>query len=205
MNKKILFLASGNGGTFKFLYEAIKILNLPLEICSIIADRECGAIIKAQELNIENYVIKYSRDNNTELKNTLLKFQPDLIVTNIHKIIDSEILNSFENKFINLHYSLLPKYKGLIGMKTVDEAKKNNEEFIGGTCHVVNELVDAGEILCQKSFKVDWSKDITKIYDKVFRISNLAFLEGVLKKLQLDPTQEIDNRKFDESFWEGIK
>ena len=54
----------------------------------------------------------------------LNKLNPDVIITNIHKIIDSDTLNMFPSKFINLHYSLLPSFAGYIGMETVEKAKE---------------------------------------------------------------------------------
>ena len=107
---KICFLASGNGGNLKFLY-LVQRLGLIKNIeLSVVADRECGSIDFANIRNIYSKVIKYKRDDNKELLFELENINPDIIVTNWHKIIDVEIVNKYQGKMINLHYSLLPAF-----------------------------------------------------------------------------------------------
>lgn len=182
MNKKITFLSSGNGGTLKFLYYAIELFKLPFEINIVIADRNCGAIEFAKKNNINSIIINYSKNNDSELIEELKKIKTDIVITNIHKILTSRVLNSTTADFINLHYSLLPAFGGLIGMKTVDEAKKQNCQFIGATCHEVTEELDKGKIICQGLYSVDWKEDITLIYDRVFKIACISFLNGLMAK-----------------------
>ena len=79
----------------------------------------------------------------------LFKMKPDLIVTNIHKLLSERLLETFGNIFINLHYSYLSAYKGLIGMRPIDLAVKLNASFIGTTCHFLEEEVDSGKIITQ--------------------------------------------------------
>ena len=202
--KNVCFLASGGGGTFRFLCEATSLFNLPLKIVALIADRECDALTSAKHYGVATNIVKYTRKDNSQLLATLKQYSPDLIVTNIHKILDSELLQAFPNKFINLHYSLLPKYAGMIGMQTVDAAKKNGDTEIGGTCHEVNEIVDNGKILSQKGFAVDWNQDIKIIYDEVFRVSCNAFLDGVMKKMHISNTL-VQSEKMTNDFWLRVK
>lgn len=217
MNKKVLFLTSGNGGTLKFLYYAIQKLNLPLDIIGAIADRECGAYFFAKNKSIPAKKIEYTKNNDDELCNLLNDFNPDIVITNIHKILTSKVLNRVNADFINLHYSLLPAFSGLIGMKTVEEAKKQNCKFIGATCHMVTEELDGGKIISQGLFSVDWNNDISDINDRVFKIACITFLNGILEKYNLDygnyvyeleifnPACKFDISIFDENFWRKIK
>ena len=55
----ILFIASGNGGTLKFLYESIKKFDLPISIDSLVSDRECGALHYAKEKNIHTTLYNF--------------------------------------------------------------------------------------------------------------------------------------------------
>jgi len=178
--KNIVFLVSGNGGTLKFLYHAIKQLDLDLEIGGIIADRDCSALDFAKRNNLINKQIKYNKNYSAELQMVLENLSPDLIVTNIHKIIDAETINRYPGKFINLHYSLLPAFSGLIGMETVSKAKEQNVGFIGGTCHYVNEQLDAGKIIQQGCFAVDWSQDLTAV-DTLFKTACICLLGSMMK------------------------
>lgn len=91
---KICFLASGGGGNFKFFKMAIEeklIKNIEL---FLIADRECGSSDFAQNNDIYCKKINYRRSENKELLLELEKINPDIIVTNWHKIIDEEVVKS---------------------------------------------------------------------------------------------------------------
>lgn len=184
--RNIVFLVSGGGANLKFVQYAIKSLSLNCRISSVIADRDILFQDFLKEEDIEFVKLNYSKKHTLELKSELRRFKPDLIVTNIHKIIDSETLIEFDGKFINLHYSLLPAFSGLIGMKTLEEAKLQNVQFVGGTCHDVVEMVDAGKILYQGAFAVgDWdSVSFDLIVDTVFKLSCLLLLAGILKKIE---------------------
>ena len=67
------------------------------------------------------------------------------------KILSKNFIKKFKNEILNIHPSLLPKYKGLNTHKRVIE---NNEKFTGCTVHVVNAKLDAGKIILQKKLKL---------------------------------------------------
>lgn len=183
--KNLVFLISGGGANLKFVQHSIRSLNLNWRISGVIADRDITFHDFLNEYDIEFVKVEYNKVNTLELKSELRRFIPDLIVTNIHKIIDTETLHEFEGKFINLHYSLLPSFSRLIGMKTLEEAKLQNVQFVGGTCHDVSEKVDAGKILYQGVLAVgDWDvESFDLIVDTVFKLSCLLLLSGIIKKL----------------------
>lgn len=219
--KKIVFLVSGGGGTLKFVFNAIDKLKLPMKIIGIVADREVSLEKFASDNNIFFKQIKYKKSEPLELQEVLKELNPDLIITNIHKIIDYETLGLFKAKFINLHYSLLPSFSGCIGMETIKRAKEQNVGFIGGTCHEVNEIVDAGKIIHQGCFKVDWTRDVDLI-DTVFKTSSLLILGGICTKLGVfinktekllindkevifSPVLPLTNLDFSNEFWDLLK
>ena len=217
--KKIIFLVSGNGGTLKFLYHAINQLNLELEITGVIADRNCQALNFAEKHNLFYKKIRYNKDHSSELQVALAGLEPDLIITNVHKIIDVDTINRYPGKFINLHYSLLPGFSGLIGMETVNRAKEQNVGFVGGTCHFVDEHVDAGKIIQQGCFAVDWEND-EKVVDTLYKTSCICLLNSVCKIFQFSESlqKRVSINKYDvhfsldlqfeysfsESFWDII-
>lgn len=216
--KKVVFLVSGSGGTLKFLYYAIKVLNINFEIIGVIADRECQSLKFAENENIYSKKIKYTKENVGELREQLFSLNPDIIITNIHKIIDEETLTIWDNKFFNVHYSLLPSFGGLIGMETIVKAKDQNVKFIGGTCHKVSKDVDSGKILQQGCFSVDWDNE-EFIIDTVFKTTCFCLLgsiyrndnksiEGILinnYKVQFSPPISFEDYKLNEDFWDLIK
>lgn len=217
---KIVFLVSGAGGSLKFVYYALQKMFVNVQIVGVISDRDCLALEFGKNNNIYSKKIKYHKSNVNELQDELKKLNPDVIVTNIHKIIDTGTLELFPNKFINLHYSLLPAFGGLIGMETIVKAKEQNVGFIGGTCHLVNDEVDAGKIICQACFSVNWQTDLDLI-DTLFKSASIVLLNGIFKILQLEKSEtnqlNINNKtiffspqlsfkiNFEKDFWEKVK
>jgi phosphoribosylglycinamide formyltransferase-1 len=223
-NKKhICFLVSGNGGTLKFLYAVIEFFKLPLEISMIVADRNCGAYDFGIKKCIPSKRIKYNRNYTEELIDILTDNHFDVIVTNIKKILDDETLKTSKNSFINLHYSLLPAFAGLIGMETVKKAKEINSQFIGATCHEVILEVDAGKIIAQAAIIPKWQEPLDETIELVFRSACLIFLNAILLKCNIEvqsefkhETDRFSNMSFSpalkfnpniltENFWHSVK
>lgn len=221
--KKIIFLVSGNGGNLRFLYHALKLEKLKIEIIAVIGDRKCQALNFAQKNNIHTHQIHYSQKNNQKLQQLLNTYSPDLIITNWNKIIDSETLSLFPNQFLNLHYSLLPSFKGIIGMKTLEEAEKQNVQFVGNTSHIVDNFVDNGKICVQSMFCIDWKKDQKKdiisimfqsscltllnaviIFFKIETIPKIAFYTLGKRKICINPPLKVDIKQFSPFFWEKV-
>ncbi len=218
---KIGFLVSGNGGTLKFLHLVQKMNIYDYSIQFVIADRECGALEYANNNDIYTNVVKYNKNNREDLYKILNQFKDiDIIITNIHKVLDNNILNQFMGRLINLHYSLLPAYGGLIGMKTVDEARSDNAMFIGATCHEVSEILDGGKIICQSCFSVDWELPDKEIKDLVFQSANLCLLNSILlrtenkdllqkeytyKNLLFNPVLKFVTDELTDDFWYKLK
>ncbi len=214
----VLFLASGNGGTIKFLHQAIKVLKLPIRITALIADRDCGALEFAKQLGIVCHKVDYSRTSPHALRQTLSSCTFDLAVTNFHKIIDEETLSHFQGKFINVHYSLLPAFGALIGMKTLDAAKKANAKFIGTSCHIVTPQVDAGELIGQSILPVHWTDDsLQELITITFQSACLVFLNALVssksacskatllsKEVTFNPGLAFDISLMDEAFWQQV-
>jgi len=221
---RIGFLVSGNGGTLKFIHLALQHLNLPFTVAIVIADRACGALDYARAVKIPCQQLTYTRQDAKPLQRVLHEAGLDVVVTTIHKIIDAETLRLFPDLFINLHYSLLPAFKGVIGMRTIEQARISNTTIIGATCHEIDEQVDNGCCLAQFAVGVDWSRDASnEVYELVFRGANLILLQ-VLLQLALrtapggssvvammgqhvifTPALKFAPDQFEEEFWQRVK
>tara|TARA_Y100001958_G_C20912028_1_gene329783 strand:- start:296 stop:598 length:303 start_codon:yes stop_codon:yes gene_type:complete len=94
------------------------------------------------------------------------------------KIISKNFLSKFNKKIINIHPSLLPKFKGL---NTYSKILKNNEIKTGCTVHYVNEKIDNGKIIIQKNFFIDSSDNENTIKLKTQRLEYKAFPEAIIK------------------------
>lgn len=211
----IVFLASGNGGNMKFFHQSI-LENLITGVqLTVIADRKCGSIDYAENNNIKNHVINYQRSAALELSTTLEKAEPDIIVTNWHKIIDNNTVANYSGRLVNLHYSLLPAFGGLIGIEPIQRAYSKGCKFIGPTCHLVDEEVDSGTILAQAVFPI--VMPLEKSIDLMFRKGCLVLLNSIEiilgKSLAIhrsisgeiySPRLTFNESVFDEAFWHKV-
>ncbi|RLQ15560.1 formyltransferase family protein [Vibrio sp. SBT000027] len=215
--KKILFLVSGNGGNLKFVHNYFNLMPQSQAEFYCVSDRDCGGLTFCEEIEIESYKITYSRANPQNLQRIISSINPDVIITNWHKIIDPDTINLFRDKFINLHYSLLPLFGGVIGVAPIEKAYSNKCKFSGVTCHQVDEGVDTGEIISQAIFKTDIP--ITDAFDKSFRAGCIILLDSIFKILDykveisveqyegilFSPEVNLDLSCIDETFWNKIK
>ena len=94
------------------------------------------------------------------------------------KIISKNFLNRFRKKIINIHPSLLPKYKGL---NTYERVFKNKEKKTGCTVHFVNEKLDGGKLIVQKSFFISKNDKVNILKVKTQKLEHKAFSEAIIK------------------------
>lgn len=212
---KICFLASGGGGNFKFLHLAKELEIIKNIEFFIIADRECGSLEYAINKGIYSRKINYTRDNNKELLENLEKINPDFIISNWHKIIDIEVVQKYNGKLINLHYSLLPAFDGLIGIEPIKKAYERNCQYIGVTCHYVDEGVDSGKIISQALVKNDIL--IEEVVQIIFQKGCLILLNSIIflseqkiikksknNKFGYSPKLFFNDSIFNNKFWERL-
>ena len=95
------------------------------------------------------------------------------------KILSKNFIQKFENKIINIHPSLLPKYKGL---NTHERVIKNNEKFSGCTVHYVTDKLDSGEIILQKKVKIVKS-DTPKILSRRILVEENKLYPKAISKI----------------------
>ena len=94
------------------------------------------------------------------------------------KIISKNFLRSFKKNIINIHPSLLPKFKGLNTYKKILIKK---EKKTGCTVHFVNEQLDSGQIITQKSFFIENNDNEETLKDKTQQLERFAFPEAIIK------------------------
>ena len=94
------------------------------------------------------------------------------------KILSKKIISIYKNRILNIHPSLLPKYKGLNTHKRVI---KNKEKFTGCTVHLVNSKLDSGKIILQKKIKVFKKDNQHSLAKRVLKIENLIYPKAISK------------------------
>ena len=96
------------------------------------------------------------------------------------KILPEYFIKSFKGKIINIHPSLLPKYKGL---NTHQRVLLNNEKFSGCTVHYVNKYLDSGKNILQKKVRIKKNETAKSLEKKILRIEHKIYPEAIIKVL----------------------
>ena len=176
---------SGTGSNLKSLIKFSKLKKSPINIKMIISNHS-----KAKGLQYANiYKIKKKV---FDFKNTLSekKVINELKKRDIHliclagfmKILSKNFINNFKGKILNIHPSLLPKYKGL---NTHERAIRNKDKYSGCTVHFVNSRLDSGEIINQKKVrikKLDTPKTLAK---RILNQEHKLYPAAIIKVLSL--------------------
>jgi phosphoribosylglycinamide formyltransferase-1 len=98
------------------------------------------------------------------------------------KIISKNFIKRFKGKILNIHPSLLPKYKGL---KTHERVIENNEKFSGCTVHFVNSYLDSGKIILQKKVKINVKDTPKKLAKKILTQEHKLYPRAIMKIFSL--------------------
>ena len=99
------------------------------------------------------------------------------------KILSGSFIKKFNGKIVNIHPSLLPKYKGL---NTHERVILNKEKFSGCTVHIVNSKLDSGKIIMQKKLRVSNRDNPETLSRKILKLEHLLYPKA-LKKLLSKP------------------
>ena len=167
---------SGKGSNLKNLIKYSRIKTYPFSVDLILSNTIKAKGLKYSNIfNIEKKIIKYDKKIKTDNKilKILKKRNIQLIcLAGFMKILSKNFLNHFDGKIINIHPSLLPKYKGL---NTHQKAIKNREKFAGCTVHYVNSKLDSGKIILQRRVKISRKDDHISLAKKVLKIEHLIY------------------------------
>jgi len=144
---RIGIMCSGNGTNFENIVKQCPDHEVVLMIHNT---KKCGAIERAERLGIHHCRIKHKDvDNAIKLFNV---WKVDLIVlAGYMRILSPKMIEAFPNKIINIHPSLLPKYKGI---DAIQQALDSNDKVTGCTVHYVNEELDSGKIIDQSTVMI---------------------------------------------------
>ena len=183
---KTAVFISGKGSNLKNLIKFSKTKKSPISIDLIISDnfKAKGLAfgkkfkIKKKVFNFHNKFISERRIL-LELKNNKI----DLIcLAGFMKIISKNFIKNFNGKILNIHPSLLPKYKGL---NTHQRAINNNEKFSGCTVHYVSAKLDSGKIILQKKVKIKQNENKKSLEKRILAQEHKLYPKAILKVLNL--------------------
>ncbi len=180
---KTAIFISGRGSNLKSLYKFSKKKISSININLVISDnKNAKGLLFAKKQRIKTSTINYSNKNIAEKKIKILikKNNIKLIcLAGFMKILSKKFIRSFKGKILNIHPSLLPKYKGL---NTHKRAIDNREKYSGCTVHFVNSKLDSGKIILQRKIKVTKNDNEHKLSNKILRIEHELY-PAALRKL----------------------
>ena len=173
---------SGRGANLKSLINFSKKKNSPIKIVLVVCNNNnAKGISYAKKSKIKFLIINYKNKKKAEnkiLKN-LKKNKINLIcLAGFMKILSKKIINVYKNRILNIHPSLLPKYKGLNTHKRVI---KNKEKFTGCTVHLVSSKLDSGKIILQRKIKVLKKDNENSLSKRVLKVENLIYPKAIKK------------------------
>ena len=182
--KNTAILISGRGSNLRSLIKYSKEKKSLIRIVIVVSDNfSAKGLNHANKFKINNIVIKYS--NRKSFENRLLKLlkrnNVDLIcLAGFMKILSGKFIKKLNKTILNIHPSLLPKYKGL---NTHNRAIQNKDKYSGATVHIVNDKLDSGKIILQKKVKILKSDSAKSLEKKVLKIEHKIYPEAIIKLL----------------------
>ena len=164
-------LISGSGTNLQTIIENINNEILQIELVSVISDNpKAKGLQRAKREGIDTKIIDYStyknrREFDESLEIEMLSINPDLIIlAGYMKILNINFCNIFAGRILNIHPSLLPKYKGL---NTHQRAIDNREELHGASVHFVVPELDEGPVIIQYQCEIERHDDRHSLQKKV--------------------------------------
>jgi len=176
---KIVVLASGNGSNFQAIAQATGCGKINARIVAVISDVPSAQVLnRAKDSGIQTEVVDFSDfDQRTAfdkaLQERVAHYNPDLIVlAGYMRILDTDFVNQWSSRLINIHPSLLPSYRGLHTHRRVLE---DGVPHHGATVHFVVPELDSGPIIIQAQLRVRPDDDEETLARRVLAMEHIIY------------------------------
>ncbi len=184
LKHNIAVFISGRGSNLKSIIKYSLKQNSYYTVKEVISNKQrAKGLIIAKKKNINNHFINFTKSKQlgNKVLSILKKNNIKLVcLAGFMKILPSYFIKSYNGKIINIHPSLLPKYKGLDTHKRVIA---NKEKYTGCTVHHVNVYLDSGRIILQKKVRITKKDTAKSIEKKVLKIEHKIYPKAINKVL----------------------
>ena len=179
---KTAVFISGTGSNLKSLIKFSKTKKSPISINLIISNNPKAKGLNLGKINkIKKKVFNFKKKHKIEnqILDVLKEYEIKMIcLAGFMKILSRNFIKKFKGKIINIHPSLLPKYKGL---NTHQRALDNNEKYSGCTVHFVNARLDSGKIILQKRVRIIKNETKKTLRKKILLQEHKLYPKAILK------------------------
>ena len=180
----IAVFISGRGSNLRSIIQDSLKKNSVYKVKIVISNKKkAKGLLLAKKKGIRNYIVDFTKSKKLglEVLHKLNKNKIKLVcLAGFMKIVPSYFIKQYKGKIINIHPSLLPKYKGLDAHKRVI---LNKEKFTGCTVHYVNKLLDSGKIIIQKKISLKKKDTVQSIKKKVLKLEHKIYPMAIKKVL----------------------
>ena len=183
---KTAVFISGTGSNLQSLIKFSKLKKSPISIEMIISNNpKSKGLVFGKIYKIKKNILHFKKQIVAE-KEILLKLKKNKInlicLAGFMKILSKNFILNFKGQILNIHPSLLPKYKGL---NTHEKAIKNKDRYSGCTVHFVNSKLDSGKIIIQKKVKIRKNDTINSLAKKILAQEHKLYPKAILKIFSL--------------------
>ena len=179
---KTAIFISGTGSNLENLIKFSLKKKSPIEVILIISNNSKAKGLKyAKKHKIKKKVYNYNKKKISETK-TLKDLKSSNIklicLAGFMKILSEDFIRRFKGRILNIHPSLLPKYKGL---RTHERVIKNREKYSGCTVHLVNSKLDSGKVVLQKRVKISKKETPSSLQKKILKYEHKLYPKAINK------------------------
>jgi len=183
---KTAVFISGTGSNLKSLIKFSKLKKSPISINLIVSNNPKSKGLKfGKRFQIKSKIFNFEKKSIAE-KKIILELKKNKInficLAGFMKILSKNFIKSFKGKILNIHPSLLPRFKGL---NTHERVIKNNETYSGCTVHFVNSKLDSGKIILQKKVKINKNDTPRTLSKKILIQEHKLYPKAILKIFNL--------------------
>ena len=183
---KTAVFISGTGSNLKSLIKFSKLKKSPISINLIVSNNSNSKGLQYGKIfKIKKKIFDFKKKHIDEKKILfeLKKNRIDLIcLAGFMKILSKTFINNFNGKILNIHPSLLPKFKGL---NTHERAIKNKEKYSGCTVHFVNSKLDSGKIILQDKVRINKNETPKTLAKKILAKEHKLYPKAILRVFNL--------------------
>ena len=176
-------LASGRGTNLQAIIEAVEEGKIEGKISIVISDnRDAYALKRAKQHNIKTQYVDFKSFKNREdydkkIVECLKEKKIDLVVlAGYMRILSRFFINVYKNKIMNIHPALLPSFPGLHAQR---QAVEYGVKISGCTVHFVDEGVDSGPIILQKSVEVSADDTEESLVEKILKEEHQIYPQAI--------------------------